>query len=142
MKYERMTEKRNVKNVIPLRNSVCGIDVPKWEIAEKDNEAFLSGDAVNRLAELEDKIENGTLIELPCKVGDTVYWVFELVKNNLEILEGKIRGLSISQNNTSWFSVIYEYGLTFEHTFKDCWNKTVFLTKAEAEKKLKELQGE
>ena len=26
-----------------------------------------------RLQELEDKIENGTLIELPCKVGDTVY---------------------------------------------------------------------
>ena len=29
----------------------------------------------NRLAELEDKIMNGTLIELPCKVGDTVYCV-------------------------------------------------------------------
>lgn len=28
---------------------------------------------LNRLAELEDKIENGTLVELPCKVGDTVY---------------------------------------------------------------------
>lgn len=99
-------------------------------------------EAIDRLAELENKIENGTLIELPCKVGDTVYWVFELVKNKLEILEGKIRGLSISQNNTSWFSVIYEYGLTFEHTFKDYWNKTVFLTKAEAEQRLKELKDE
>ena len=96
---------------------------------------------INRLAELEDKIENGTLIELPCKVGDTVYWVCELVKNKLEILEGKIRGLTISQNSTSWFSVIYEYGLTFEHIFKDYWNKTVFLTKAKAEKKLKELRN-
>ena len=28
---------------------------------------------LNRLAELEDKIELGTLIELPCKVGDKVY---------------------------------------------------------------------
>ena len=27
----------------------------------------------NRLAELEDKIENKTLVELPCKAGDTVY---------------------------------------------------------------------
>ena len=26
-----------------------------------------------RLYELEDKIENDTLVELPCKVGDTVY---------------------------------------------------------------------
>ena len=29
-----------------------------------------------KLQELEDKIEQGTLIELPCKVGDTVYWLF------------------------------------------------------------------
>lgn len=28
-----------------------------------------------RLAELEDKIMNGTLVEMPCKVGDTVYCV-------------------------------------------------------------------
>lgn len=94
------------------------------------------------LKELEDKIENGTLRDFPCKVGDTVYWVFELVKNKLEILEGKVRGISISQNNTSWFSVIYEYGLTFEHTFKDYWNKTIFPTKDKAEQRLKELQNE
>ena len=29
----------------------------------------------NRIAELEDKIESGRLVELPCKVGDTVYGV-------------------------------------------------------------------
>lgn len=103
---------------------------------------YSQNDLIVHLAELEDDLESGKLIRLPCKVGDTVYWVFELVKNKLEILEGKIRGVSISQNNTFWFSVIYEYGLTFEHTFKDYWNKTVFLTKAEAEKKLAELKGE
>ncbi|MGN1052843.1 MAG: hypothetical protein ACI4SH_05585, partial [Candidatus Scatosoma sp.] len=31
--------------------------------------------AYNRLSGLEDKIENGTLVKLPCKVGDTVYGV-------------------------------------------------------------------
>ena len=31
-----------------------------------------------RLHELEDKIEQGTLIELPCKVGDTVYEIQEI----------------------------------------------------------------
>lgn len=30
--------------------------------------------AHTRLCDLEDKIENGTLIELPCKVGDTIYF--------------------------------------------------------------------
>lgn len=28
---------------------------------------------LNRLAELEDKLESGLLLELPCKVGDTVF---------------------------------------------------------------------
>lgn len=32
-------------------------------------------DLIDRLCDLEDKIENGTLVELPCKVGDTVYCV-------------------------------------------------------------------
>lgn len=35
---------------------------PTWEIIE-------------RLVELEDKLESGRLVELPCKVGDTVYGV-------------------------------------------------------------------
>ena len=34
------------------------------------------GEILHRLAELEDKIENGTLIEVPCKVGDTVYCIY------------------------------------------------------------------
>ena len=57
MEYKRFTEKRKGKNVIPLRNAVCGFDMPKWSIAkESDIQSFLSGDAVDRLAELEDKI--------------------------------------------------------------------------------------
>ena len=31
--------------------------------------------ALNRLAEYEDMEEQGLLVRLPCKVGDTVYWV-------------------------------------------------------------------
>ena len=64
MEYKRYTEKRNGKNVIPLRKAVCGIDLPKWSIHEEsDIQSFLSGDAVDRLAELEDKIEQGTLVD-------------------------------------------------------------------------------
>ena len=29
----------------------------------------------NRLGQLEDKIEEGKLVELPCKVGDTIFYV-------------------------------------------------------------------
>lgn len=34
------------------------------------------GEAIDRLAELEDKLESGQLVELPCKVGDAI-WVID-----------------------------------------------------------------
>ena len=43
---------------------------------ETENAAAASyDDLLNRLAKLEDKIENGELVELPCKEGDIVYFV-------------------------------------------------------------------
>ena len=66
--YKRFTEKRKGKNVIPLLNSACGVDLPKWMLAEEsDIRWYLSGDAVDKLAKLEDKIMDGTLKEFPCK---------------------------------------------------------------------------
>ena len=92
-------------------------------------------EAKNRLAELEDKIENGTLVEMPCKVGDTVYFV--------------------SRGNGIQISIITEIQVLFDRYTKfiqvrDCerhrWhtinNINVFLTKTEAEAMLKELQGD
>ena len=79
-------------------------------------------DLYNRLAELEDKIENGTLIELPCKVGDKVYQF----DNGGEIYESDITCL------------IYDCGnFDFEEM---AIGKSVFLTKSEAEARLKELR--
>ena len=95
-----------------------------------------------RLSELENKIENGTLIELPCKVGDTVYCVFSpkypanpndkgkwfMGEYQVEKFYYGIKGLSIG---------IYAFAIVNEKQL----GKTVFLTKAEAEKKLAELKG-
>ena len=88
-----------------------------------------------QVKEYQDKIENGTLIELPCKVGDTVYEVF---KDHIPpfIKETKIEKI-----------VITEKGLrlrlarnSFYETAISSLGKTVFLTREEAEKRLKELQ--
>ena len=96
---------------------------------------------VNRLAELENKIENGTLIELPCKVGDKFYQVVK----GLPIYEWEVE--------TIVFGNIYfpkNYVITARR-IKDLahwkfwcedFGETLFLTKAEAEKKLKEIQNE
>ena len=56
--YKRLTEKDGATRVMS-----------QW--AGTSNELKI----YRRLAELEDKIMNGTLVETPCKVGDTVYCV-------------------------------------------------------------------
>lgn len=91
-----------------------------------------------RLRELEDKIENGTLRFFPCNIGDEVFWAWDLDKQYSQVMRGVVIGLSISHKNTVWFSVKYDDGLSFDHTIED-WGKSVFRTKAEAEKKLEEL---
>lgn len=91
--YKRFTEKRNGKNVIPLLNSVCGVDLPKWTIAkESDIRQYLSGDAVDKFAELEDKIENGLLVPRYSILRDLRYgwWcVCELDDSNLILAQCK-----------------------------------------------------
>ena len=91
----------------------------------------------NRLAELEDKIEDGTLIELPCKVGDTVY--YPMFNFDLILL---YKVISIKLNSKGLYVVcenkLNKTQMTHRVTLID---KTVFLIKAEAEKKLLELKG-
>ena len=95
----------------------------------------------NRLAELEDKIENGTLIELPCKVGDKVYHlscktISEEIVSQIKytIYNGEI-DLSNSHIMTD---DLYDKDYNFYRISK--LGKSLFLTKVEAEAKLKELQ--
>ena len=86
-------------------------------------------------------LANGVIVP-PCKVGDTVYWAFHDTSEEVsEVFEGFIRGLSIGQNGTTWFSVVYDNGLTYAHTFKDYWGQTVFLTREEAEQALEKMKG-
>lgn len=61
-----------------------------------------------KLAELEDKIENGTLIELPCKKGDNVFAIVNTTAYDNSIITGTIEGLA--------YIILDEYGdITFQH---------------------------
>lgn len=90
-----------------------------------------------KLGKYEDLEEQGRLVKLPCKVGDTVY-----VPTRDFISELRIVHISISKNNTFFHWMlndgIYQNldGFSFDKI-----GKTVFLTKSEAEAKLKELRG-
>lgn len=103
----------------------------------------------NRLAELEDKIENGTLIELPCRVGDTVWTINcwqdygkkELgepyIVTRYELHENKCSCIEI--NNKNYYRG--EISIIAREKYKGI-TPYVFPTKAEAEQKLKELRSE
>lgn len=77
--------------------------------------------------------DKSLFIELPCKVGDTVYCI-EFAEE-IGIDKGKV--YAISYTDTEWFSVRYESGLRYDHPQKAI-GKSVFLTREEAEQALKE----
>lgn len=84
---------------------------------------------LKKLADYEDLEEQGRLIKLPCKVGDTAY----------EITGATTHGYD-------WKYLTYEkayvHGTVFNLGRLYDIGKTVFLTKSEAEAKLKELRGD
>lgn len=90
-----------------------------------------------KLKDYEDLEEQGRLVKLPCKVEDTVYGIsmgkiINLTVNEISIfcMKGeKIINVKCQSNDEFRNYVEREFG------------KTVFLTKEEAEAKLKELRG-
>ena len=92
-----------------------------------------------RLYDLEDKIEAGTLVELPCKIGDVMYEVIE----GMPIQEWKIESICFDRAHPT--GVIWaERTRDFAHWkfwIEDCGTKW-FITKTEAEKRLEELKNE
>lgn len=75
--------------------------------------------------------EQGRLVKLPCKVGDTVY---------------EIAGATTHGYGYGWKCLTYEKAYVHETVFNlgrlNDIGKTVFLTESAAEAKLKELRGE
>lgn len=94
---------------------------------------------LEKLGGYEDLEEQGRLIKLPCKIGDTVW---EVNKERNIVSEFTIRSvtkypLSI-QFNWKLVNGIYRNTVGFADFHI---GKTVFLTKSEAYEKLKELRG-
>ena len=94
-----------------------------------DYDAFFAYSmAVKRLGELEEKIENGTLVELPCKVGDNAVAIIDTLAYPNAIYNVKLKDLA--------YIVEDENGdVTFQHITR------IFETEAEAEKRLEEIRN-
>ena len=108
-------------------------------------------DLREKLKEYEDLEEQGRLVKLPCKIGDDVYFVPSQVNYKLNILNRH------SENNKVYHQKVENFVLTRRGWYLECdqnvkygtghiltdrfFNETWFLTKSEAEAKLKELRG-
>lgn len=124
MEYKRLTKKVKDCFQYDLKDF-------KHKIGEfGDYDAFFAYSmAVKRLGELEEKIENGTLVELPCKVGDNAVAIIDTFCYPNAIYNVKLKDLA--------YIVEDENGdVTFQHITR------IFGTEAEAEKRLEELKNE
>ena len=52
-------------------------------------------ECIDRLCYLEDCIENGTLVFLPCKIGDKFWWILQKYTGEYEIVEEKVKHIRI-----------------------------------------------
>ena len=102
--------------------------------------------AYKKLAEYEDLEEQGLLLRLPCKVGDTVYYISEGFIEPCTVETIFISDYTDKDGNCSYMAEIHfdredcPYVST-EIYFTDI-GKTVFLTQEEAEQKLKEMESD
>ena len=89
-----------------------------------------------KLAEYEDLEEQGLLLRLPCKVGDTIYSIAN---------DGKIYPVKATREVrivNGVLHIICESCKYVDFVSYDDIGKTIFLTQAEAEQKLKEMESD
>lgn len=121
------------------------IDDELWERAcEPDCEEI---DAVYRkLKDYEDLEEQGRLIKLPCKVGDTVWQIMVVGVQGKNIKYGIFKAvvtkISVDYQMNFLLSTITEDEERYRNEVTStAIGDTMFFTKSEAESKLKELRG-
>lgn len=114
--------------------------------------------AIAKLAAYEDAEEQGFLLRLLCKVGDTVYLIDRDENNKFKVYDGKWERVSLVQTSKDGsfnlcgeisydiYDCFYDDGRTMKHGMYVGQERTkigqvVFLTKEEAEAKLAEMEG-
>ena len=97
-----------------------------------------------KLGEYEDLEEKGLLLRLPCKVGDTIYRTNKGAKEpviKMRVLQ--IHFKQLHKNRTIMrIDAINDNDMGESCYLADDFGKKVFFTQAEAEQKLKEMEGE
>ena len=119
--------------------SPTDLDKDVWDLCAKGKSDEIP-DIEDRCSEFKDK---SLIIELPCKVGDTVYFLFPPYKT---IIPTKVENDTVTK--VEWFSrtaVKSHFVVRTKRSYlfdANDFNKTVFLTREAAEKALKAKEGE
>ena len=93
---------------------------------------------VEKLAAYEDAEEQGLLLKLPCKMGDTVYAIG--FNNKPAVYESVVLSILITEKEIVFNVKVDEFEINSQLK-QSMFGKTVFLTQAEAEQKLKEMKS-
>ena len=132
---ERLTERQSSGFDLTAMNGEYCNRYCEQQRVETCNECGIY-QAIQKLAEYEDLEEQDLLLRLPCKVGDTVYSIANDCKiypvkatREVRIVNGVLHILCESCRYSDLVS------------YNDI-GKTVFLTQAEAEQKLKEMESD
>ena len=103
-------------------------DIDSWSIAQ----------CLKKLQEYEDAEEQGLL--LPCKVGDTLYAI-GFNNDKPVVYESVVLNILIAEKEIAFNVKVDEFEINSQLK-QSMFGKTVFLTKAEAEQSLKEMESE
>ena len=148
---ERLTERDNYGDVYVKQHDYVTASerIAECEGFEDFEEIFrkkMTDTALERLAEYEDLEEQGRLVKLPCKVGDMVYLVCsrysECSRYKERFEEYSCQGCEDECDSHKEYYIHINHSVSIEWIVRNLNNfgKTVFLTKEEAEQKLKELK--
>lgn len=142
---ERLTKYGNTSH----ENGVCCTHFNSKECKEVSGNCAYDckweEEAWSKLAAYEDAEEQGLLLRLPCKVGDTIYKIPSKVNHDLNIVnkhpennkvyEQPVYSIQMWSNNSYILNTCNGLDCVRSDSFKETW----FLTKAEAEKALAEM---
>lgn len=134
-RVDEHTTRRSVIDVLAVQEHAMEI---YHQLKIYEDIAELCG-GFDRLRELAEADKDGRVVVLPCKVGETVYFV-----NAKQILEFAVVGYAVDETGISWVHSehVDKIGNTNERTFSpDRFGKNTFFTREDAEKALQEMEG-
>ena len=94
----------------------------------------LNNTQISRLVELAEADKDGRVVVLPCKVGDTVWRIIR--DGEPHITRDEVRDMYFADDMTPCVELVGG-----RVTFTEKFGKTVFLSRAEAERALQEMEG-